>query len=77
MSRAAWMDVIERTVRTAIQATAGAALAFWIEAGSFGDIDWNTLWQVCAYAAGLSFLMAIAGTRIANPDNGSVIEPPE
>lgn len=77
MSKAAWFDIIERTVRTAIQVTAGAVLAFWIDAGSFGNIDWNTLWQIAAYAAGLSFLMALAGTRTADPDNGSVLSPPE
>jgi hypothetical protein len=77
MSRFAWLDVVERTVRTAIQVTAAAVLAFWVEAGSFGDIDWNLLWQVAAYAAGLSLLMALAGTRVASPDDGSVLPPPE
>ena len=73
MTKAAWFDVIERTVRTAIQVTAAAVLALWIDAGSFGSIDWNVMWQVAAYAAGLSFLMALAGTRTGDSSTGSVL----
>lgn len=75
MSKSAWLDVIERTIRTAIQVSAAAVLAFWVDAGSFEGIDWNMLWQVAVYAAGLSFLMALAGTRTGDPENGSVIPP--
>jgi hypothetical protein len=75
VSKSAWLDVIERTIRTAIQVSAAAVLAFWVDAGSFEGIDWNMLWQVAVYAAGLSFLMALAGTRTGDPENGSVIPP--
>ena len=75
MSKAALFDALERTVRTALQVTAAAVLALWIDSGSFSEIDWNTLWQVAAYASGLSFLMALAGTKTGNADNGSVLTP--
>lgn len=73
MTKAALFDVVERTVRTAVQVTAAAVLALWIDAGSFGNIDWNIMWQVAAYAAGLSFLMALAGTRTGDANTGSVL----
>lgn len=68
-----WKDTIERVVRTAIQAAAAAVLAVWIEAGSFNAIDWNVVWQVAVFAAGLSVLMALAGKPVgSNPDSPSV-----
>ena len=73
MNKQAWVDVIERTVRTAIQVAAAAVLALWVDAGSFGNIDWNLMWQVAAYAAGLSFLMALAGTRTGDSSSGSFV----
>lgn len=68
-----WKDTIERVVRTAIQAAAAAVLAVWIEAGSFGEIDWNVVWQVAVFAAGASVLMALASKPIgSNTDSPSV-----
>jgi hypothetical protein len=72
-----WKDTIERVVRTTIQAAAAAVLAVWIEAGSFGNIDWNVVWQVALYAAGLSLLMALAAKPIGDPDSPSVLPPEE
>lgn len=69
-----WKDTIERVVRTAIQAAAAAVLAVWIEAGSFGSIDWNVVWQVAVFASGLSVLMALAGKPLgSNTDSPSVL----
>ncbi len=72
-----WLDILERTARTAVQVSAAAVLALWIDAGSFNNIDWNTMWQVAVYASGLSFLMALAGTKTGDPNDGSFIEPTE
>jgi ABC-type enterobactin transport system permease subunit len=74
---AKWLDIIERTIRTAIQVSAAAVLALWMDAGSFNNIDWNTMWQVAIYASGLSFLMALAGTKTGDPNNGSLVSPPD
>lgn len=71
MNRAAFLDVVERTIRTAIQASAGAVLALWIEAGSFANLDWTLMWQVAAFTTGLSFLMALAGTQVASNNDAS------
>lgn len=68
------IDAIERTVRTTIQVTAAAVLALWIQAGSFGNIDWTALWQTAVFAAGLSLLMALAGRRVGSNDDGSFID---
>jgi Zn finger protein HypA/HybF involved in hydrogenase expression len=68
-------DVIERVVRTAIQAGAAAVLAVWIEAGSFDQIDWTVVWQVFVFAAGASLLMALAAKPIGDPNSASVLPP--
>lgn len=70
-----WKDTIERVVRTTIQVVAAAVLALWIDAGSFSNIDWNVMWQVAAYAAGLSLLMALASKNIGAKDSASVLPP--
>lgn len=77
MTSSAKLDVIERTIRTTIQVTAGAVLAFWVEAGSFSNISWNLLWQVAVYTAVLSLLMALAGTKRGNPDTASFLDTEE
>lgn len=64
-------DAIERTVRTAIQAAAAAVLALWIQAGSFGGIDWNALWQVALFAAGFTVLTAVAAKGSGSPNDAS------
>lgn len=72
-----WKDTIERVARTVIQVAAGAVLAVWIDAGSFGEIDWGIVWQAAVYAGGLALLMALAGKSIGgNPDSPSVLSPP-
>jgi len=68
-------DVIERTIRTAIQAAAAAVFAVWIQAGSFGQIEWSVVWQVAVFAAGASLLMALAAKPIGDPNSASVLPP--
>ena len=69
-----WKDAIERTVRTAVQASAAAVLALWIQAGSFGSIDWSAMWQVAVFAAGFTVLSAVATKNAgANKDSASVL----
>lgn len=70
-----WADTIERTIRTAIQVSAAAVLALWIEAGSFSGIDWTVMWQAALFAAGLSVLMALAGKQIGDSESPSVLSP--
>lgn len=72
-----WKDTLERVVRTALQAAGAAVLAVWIEAGSFGNIDWTVVWQVAVFAAGASLLMAVAAMKVGSPDSASVLSPPE
>lgn len=72
-----WKDTIERVVRTAIQAAAGAVLAVWISAGSFSEIDWTVVWQVAVFAAGASVLTALASQRVGDPNSASVLSPPD
>lgn len=64
-------DVIERTVRTVVQAAAAAVLALWIQAGSFDGIDWKACWQVALFAAGFTVLTALAGRQTGDPNTAS------
>ena len=69
-----WKDTLERVIRTAIQAAAAAVLAVWIEAGSFGNIDWTVVWQVAVFASGAFLLMALAAMKAgSSEDNASVL----
>ena len=68
-----WKDTAERVIRTAIQAGAAAILALWISAGSWDAIDWNDVWKVGVFAAGLSLLMALAGKPVGDKDSGSIL----
>lgn len=68
-------DTIERVIRTAIQAGAAAVLAVWIEAGSWGNIEWSVVWQVFVFAAGASLLMALAAKPIGDSSSASVLPP--
>jgi ABC-type enterobactin transport system permease subunit len=70
-----WIDAIERTARTAVQAAAAAVLALWIQAGSFTELDWNALWQVSLFAAGFTVLTALAARPVGNPGDASFIDP--
>lgn len=64
-------DAIERTARTVLQSAAAAVLALWIQAGSFGELDWSAVWQVALFAAGFTVLTALAGKQSGSPDNAS------
>jgi hypothetical protein len=68
-----WLDTVERTIRTAVQAAAAAVLAVWIEAGSFDRIDWTVVWQVAVFAAGASVLTALAARPVGDSDSASVL----
>jgi ABC-type enterobactin transport system permease subunit len=69
-----WQDTIERTVRTAVQASAAAVLALWIDAGSLNDLDWNTLWQVAVYASAFTILTALAGKTVGDSNSPSLLK---
>lgn len=64
-------DAIERVIRTVVQAALAAVLAVWVSAGSFSDIDWNTVWQVALYAGGLALLTSLAASKTGSSDNAS------
>ena len=64
-------DAIERVIRTVVQAALAAVLAVWVSAGSFSDIDWNTVWQVALYAGGLALLTALAASQTGSKDDAS------
>jgi hypothetical protein len=64
-------DAVERVVRTVVQAALAAVLAVWVSAGSFSDIDWNTVWQVALYAGGLALLTALAAKGVGSSDDAS------
>lgn len=68
------MDVLERTVRTVIQASAAAILALWIQAGSFSKLDWNAMWQVAVFSAGFTVLTALAAKPVGDPTSASVLK---
>jgi hypothetical protein len=70
-------DALERVVRTVVQAAVAAVLAVWISAGSFGGIDWNTVWQVALYAGGLALLTALAARQTGDKDSASFQPPSE
>jgi hypothetical protein len=72
-----WLDTVERTVRTVVQASAAAVLATWIEAGNWDGVQFAVVWKVAAFAAVLTLLMALAGKPIGNTDSPSVLEPTE
>jgi len=71
------LDTIERTVRTAVQSAAAAVLVLWIDAGSFGEISWSKIWQVAAFASGLTILTALASKGAGDPDSASMLKPEE
>lgn len=64
-------DAVERVVRTVVQAALAAVLAVWVAAGSFSDIDWNTVWQVALYAGGLALLTSLAAKGVGSSDDAS------
>jgi ABC-type enterobactin transport system permease subunit len=64
-------DALERTARTVVQSSAAAVLALWIQAGSFNELDWSTVWQVALFSAGFTILTALAGKSTGSPDNAS------
>lgn len=70
-------DSFERVARTTIQVSAAAVLALWIQAGSWGNIDWQAVWQTAVFAAGLSLLMTLAGKTTGSSDDGSFVSKPE
>lgn len=67
-------DTIERTVRTAVQSAAAAILALWIQAGSFGELDWSAMWQVALFSAGFTVLTAVAARPVGNTDSASLLK---
>ncbi len=67
-------DAIERIIRTVIQASAAAVLGLWIQAGSFGNLDWSVVYQVALFAAGFTLLTALAGKATASSDSASFQE---
>lgn len=69
-------DAVERVVRTVIQAALAAVLAVWVSAGSFSDIDWNTVWQVALYAGGLALLTALAAGKVGSSNDASFQDEP-
>lgn len=69
-------DTIERTVRTAVQASAGAVLAYLtgiVGEGGWDAIEWGAAWKVGAFAALLTVLTAAAAKQVGNPDSASVL----
>lgn len=76
-----WLDAIERTVRTTVQAAAGVVLAYVqpvLHDGGWGAIDWTMGWQVAAGAALVTVLTALAAKPVGgNRDSASFLEPPE
>lgn len=72
-----WLDTVERVARTVVQASAAAVLALWIQAGSFDQIDWTTMWQVAVFAGGAALLTAIIAKPVGNTDSPSFLEPPD
>jgi hypothetical protein len=77
VNKAALIDTAERVARTTLQASAAAILALWIQAGSFDEIDWNAMWKVGLFAAGLTLLTAIVGNQTGSKDNTSFVTPKE
>ncbi len=75
-----WLDTVERTVRTTVQAAAGAILLYLtgiIGEGGWDAINWSTCWKAGAAAGLLSFLTAVAAKPAGgNRDSASFIEPP-
>lgn len=70
-----WKDTLERTARTAVQASAAAVLALWIQAGSFSALDWSAMWQVAVFASGFTILTALASKPVGDPESPSLLEP--
>ena len=70
-------DALERVVRTVLQAALAAVLAVWVSAGSFSDIDWNTVWQVALYAGGLALLTSLVAKGTGDSDSASFQDPSE
>lgn len=64
-------DALERIARTVVQSAAAAVLALWIQAGSFSNLDWDAVWQVALFAAGFTFLTALAGKTTGDPNTAS------
>ena len=68
-------DTIERTARTVVQSSAAAILALWIQAGSFGELDWSAMWQVAVFSAGFTVLTAVAAKPVGDPSSASLLKP--
>jgi hypothetical protein len=67
-----WTDLIERTVRTFVQAFGAAALALWIDAGSWGGIDWSLVLQTGVYAGIGAVLFALFSKPVGDTNSASL-----
>ena len=59
----------------AVSDAAAAVLALWIQAGSFGELDWSAMWQVAVFAAGFTVLTAIVAKPVGDSNSASVLPP--
>jgi hypothetical protein len=67
-----WSDLLERTLRTFVQAFGGAMLALWIDAGSWDGIEWSLVLQTGVYAGIGAVLFALFSKPIGNTDTASL-----
>lgn len=66
-----WKDLVERSIRTFIQAAGAAVAVLWIDAGSWSAIKWSNVWEVGLYAGGLAVLTAWFAKKVGDRDTAS------
>jgi len=70
------LDTIERIVRTVVQTTAAAVLAYLtgvIGDGGWGQVEWGTVWKTGAGAGLLALLTALAAKPVGDTDSASFL----
>lgn len=70
------LDTIERTVRTIVQTSAAAILAYLtgiIGEGGWDAIEWGTVWKTGAGAGLLALLTALAAKPVGDAGSASFL----
>lgn len=66
-----WKDLLERTVRTFVQASGAAVLVLWQQAGSLDNVDWTTTGKVGVYAGLGAVLLSLFAKFVGDRETAS------
>ncbi|MBE5453521.1 hypothetical protein E3G52_000385 [Mycobacteroides abscessus] len=65
-----WLDAVERAIRAAAASVSGVFVAD----ATVATVSWEGVGVVAATAALVSLLLSVQGSRIGDPDSGSLVK---